>query len=101
MLSFKGLRYNNGRVADDSEVEMVQDMYDAITKANAWDFVKQDPGSGGFMFCTDPIMQDIEKNMKTLDTHSGASFASLMRMMQLIARIGEEAAVQAYGIRIV
>lgn len=90
MLDFKKFRYNNGRMADKSDAEMMQDMYDAITKADAWEFVKKDPGDGGFMFCEDNMIHKIESHMKHLGAHSGASFGCMMRMMQYIARKGEE-----------
>ena len=89
-MSFQGFRYTNGEFATKMDVTFMQDMYDAITKADAWDFVKQDPGDGGFMFCTNPIMHKITLNMKYAHDHSGASFACMMRLMQQLAVVGED-----------
>ena len=89
-MNFKGFHYSSGRLASDYEVKLIQDMYDAVTLANAWDFVKKDPGDDGFLFCKDPMMNAIRSHMKMLHDHSVASFASMMRVMQQIAMIGED-----------
>jgi len=67
------------------------DMYAAITKAEAWDWVKEDPGEGGFMFSTSPTLAKICAHMDDRVGHSGASFAMCMRQMQHLARIGWDA----------
>lgn len=74
-------------VKDASVREMFDDAYRAITTADAWEFVERDPGSGGFMFSSDPYSAAISKAMK-YDGHSGASYGWTMRVMQQIARGG-------------
>jgi hypothetical protein len=74
---------------------MCDDAYKAITIAEAWDFVKGDPGDGGFMFSSSPYSAAITKAMK-YDGHSGASYGWTMRVMQQIARVGWEQFVAGY-----
>lgn len=69
------------------------DFYQAITKAEAWDLIKQDPGEGGFMFSTTWNGDHIHKHMTMLGDHSGASYGIGMRRMQYIAKHGWEAFV--------
>jgi len=67
------------------------ELYRAVTKADAWSWLKEDPGSGGFMFNTSNNMERIYKNMDDNHCHSGSSLAICLRQMQFIARNGWEA----------
>ena len=77
------------------EADLLNDAYQAITKANAWDFVRDFDADGGFMFSSDPKLTAIQKHMACLDDHSGASYGIIMRNMQYIARNGLEAFLDA------
>ena len=75
-------------ITNTSNRDMLVNAYDAITKANAWDFVKKDCNS--FMFSSDPIIWKITEAMNELGYygHSGASFGIVLREMQYIAQHG-------------
>ena len=73
-------------VKDISFREMLDDAYKAITIAEAWEAMKKDPGSGGYMFSNHDYMISINKNIKY--PHSGASYGIIMRSMQSIAIYG-------------
>lgn len=79
---------------------MLQNAFAAIQISEGWDFVKSDPGEGGFMFSMHPMITKIAINMDkcTLDNpgHTGASFACVMREMQYLARYGVEAHMNKY-----
>lgn len=90
MINFEGFIYTGGKAASDEDVKLMQDLYDAICISETWDFVKADPGDGGFMLCRNPELNKIVMNMKHFEDHSGATFASLLRFMQYIAREGED-----------
>ncbi len=80
-------------IAEQSVRIMFEDAYKAITKADAWGFVRGDPGEGGFMFSKDPMSLIIQNHME-YDGHSGASYGWTMRKMQRLAVIGWEAFVK-------
>lgn len=84
-------------VTDAMEREMLADMYCAVTKAEAWDEMKADPGDGGFMFSRSAQALNARVTAALADpgVHSGASFGFCMRVMQKIARDGWDAYVQA------
>jgi hypothetical protein len=66
-----------------------KDAYDAITATDSWALMREHRGAGGFMFPTDPDRLNIvHDKMKLLDSHSGASYAIMMRCMQFIATHG-------------
>jgi hypothetical protein len=67
--------------------EMLDDAYKAITIAEAWNSMKKDPGSGGYIFSNHDYIISINKHMKYTG-HSGASYAFTMRAMQAIAVYG-------------
>lgn len=75
--------------------ELFINAYQAITITEMWEFMKEDPGDDGYMFCFHPSMQIIGAKMNELfggddkNPHSGCSFACTMRNMQYIARFGE------------
>jgi hypothetical protein len=68
---------------------MLADAYDAITKADLWDYMRKPstPGKDGFMFCTDAELVVLSHFMK-YDKHSGASYGWTMRVMEDIAKSG-------------
>lgn len=71
------------------ESKVYKDAYDAITVTNSWTLMSEPLGPGGFMFPTDPERLNlVHANMKLLDSHSGASYAVMMRDMQFIATHG-------------
>ena len=76
---------------DAYEATLLNDAYQAITTANAWDFVRDFNDDGGFMFSRRPELVTIHKHMTCMDDHSGSSYGITMRIMQRIARIGLEA----------
>jgi hypothetical protein len=92
------MSYNPGDfsfIPDEFDRVTYGDFYQAITKAEAWELMKQDPGEGGFMFSTTWNGKHIHKHMTTLGKHSGASYGIGMRQMQYIAKNGWEAFVSA------
>ena len=74
----------------------LKDAYDAITKAEAWELMARDPGEGGYMFSTTIDLSHVHKHMRSLDSHSGASYGIMMRHMHYIANNGWEAYVQLH-----
>jgi hypothetical protein len=76
-----------GYTADDSI--MLADAYQALTKADLWDYMKEPstPGKDGFMFCTDLELVVLSRYMK-YDKHSGHSYGWTMRVMKDIATYG-------------
>ncbi len=72
-----------------NKCDELDDAYKAVTLAKAWDWLKQDttPGPDGFMFCTHPMMNKINKHIK-YSGHSGSSYAVVMRDMEFIAKNG-------------
>ena len=70
------------------EMAALMDAYDAITSAEMWPMMREDPGPGGYMYSRHAFMDAITNKMKLMEDHSGASFGWTMRVMQLIAREG-------------
>ena len=71
--------------------------WQAITVTETWEFVKNyDVGS--FMLSTDPRVHMIASKMVELgyDGHSGSSFGCIMRVMQYIAKYGEQQFMSKY-----
>ena len=68
-----------------------EDMYAAITKAEAWDWIKAEP-QNGFMFDDSEKSKAIGSFLNGNDRvgHSGASYGLTMRAMQQLALIGWE-----------
>jgi hypothetical protein len=63
--------------------------YKAVTETNNWEFVKN--YSGSFMMGTEREIYQIGEKMESLgSSHSGMSFAIVMRSMQFLAKNGEE-----------
>ena len=74
---------------DTHEARLLQDAYDAVTKADMWEYLKlpSTPGKEGFMFNADIELTAINYEM-TYTGHSGASHAWVMRQMEAIAKKG-------------
>ena len=70
-----------------SDVKFLSDAYNAITEAEAWEHMKNFSDES-FMFSKAPFLNKIHTHMKMLDQHSGASFGSIMRQMEYIAKKG-------------
>jgi hypothetical protein len=83
-------------IRDANSREMVEDGYAAVTKAEAWDLMKEDPGLGGFMYTTNESYRVIHKHMDYRG-HSGSSYGWTMRQLQFIAASGWDAYVAAWG----
>lgn len=66
----------------------LNDAYQAVEKANAWEWLKdpETPGNEGFIFCQHPMLTTIHSFMTV--EHSGGSFAMAMRHMECIAKKG-------------
>ena len=76
-------------LTDKETQSMLDDAYRAIEMAEGWDYMKTDPGEGGYMFSQSDMLTKISSNM-TYSGHSGSSYGWTMRMMQRLARIGWE-----------
>lgn len=70
---------------DAHSCEMLTDAYKAITVAELWDLMKEDPGDGGYMFSQNPAYAKIDLQYTG---HSGSSYGWTMRVMQFIAKNG-------------
>ncbi len=79
-------------LASPFEREMLEDAFQAVTKADAWELLKDPaiPGDDGFMFTQNPSVEEISKFMK-YEGHSGASYGVTMRAMEFIAKEGWDA----------
>jgi len=87
-------------VEDNYMREMLQNAFAAIRLSEGWEFMLADPGEGGFMFSTDPMVNEIMNNMDKCEPqvgHSGASFGCTMREMQFLARYGCEEHKKRYS----
>jgi hypothetical protein len=69
---------------------MYTTVHAALTQLELWDFIKKDPGSGGFMYSDAPEVTQIYEKVEKLgySGHSGASFGCILRTMQYIANHG-------------
>lgn len=73
-------------IQDQITKDMLEDMYRAVNETNSWEYMKADPGAGGYMLSGPHPFDGAVKNMN----HSGASYAMTARDMQFIARHGWE-----------
>ena len=84
-------------IADETERMVYEDLFTAITQAEAWPLLDKEPGPGvgGFQFNVKPY-QAIYTILLKIDRigHTGASLASAMRIMQILRRIGWAAFVK-------
>ena len=107
-------------VQDDMTRMAYEDMYAAITKADAWTEIAKEPTGAGFLYSSDPGMDQIHAALNSRMAHgrvrdgiaittnpyigrihaalndrvghTGASMRSTMRFMQQLARVGWPAA---------
>lgn len=72
-----------------SDATMLDDAYEAVTKADMWEYLRlpTSPGKDGFMFSSAFELAAITAEM-TYKGHSGASYAWTMRQMERIAKLG-------------
>jgi hypothetical protein len=84
-------------IADEHDRFMLKNAHQAITEAEAWDFMRTFSDQS-FMFSSSPIVSDIMKKMSELgyDGHSGCSFGWTMRQMEFIAKNGKEVYLQKF-----
>lgn len=77
------------------EADQLKDAYDAITTAEKWQEMAtfSEPS---FMMSQAPWLNEVQRNMKLLDHHSGASYGCMMRIMEMIATHGWDAYVANY-----
>lgn len=87
--------YSN--IFNQHEATMLQDVDNAISENNLWDWLKSyTPEDGkGFMFSTHPNLDRINKSMK-YEGHSGSSYAWCMRIMERIAKDGWDPVYNEY-----
>jgi hypothetical protein len=78
------------------DMKMCKDMYDAVEKAEAWDWLRNFNGES-FMFCQDPMIGKITEHMEFWKDHSGASFGCTMRSMEYIAKHGWNKFVEGFA----
>lgn len=64
------------------------DAFTAITLTESWQLMRDGPGSDGYMFTNPEGMKKVEAAMKYMDSHSGGSYACVMRDMEFIANHG-------------
>ena len=84
-------------IRDKSSRQYVEDVYQATTKAEAWDLMKEEPEAGkGYMFTSDPRYKLIQDKMEYYGDHSGSSYGWTMRQAQFIAQKGWNAYVEAW-----
>lgn len=82
--------YQPGDFRFHPNADILADAYQAVTEADAWDFLcsNNPPAEKGFMFWSSPELTAIQKKMELGHSHSGASWAFVMRSMQAIAQKG-------------
>lgn len=74
---------------DKYEASLLQDAADAISAAEAWEYIRTFSGES-FMFSRAAELSQIQAHMKMLDEHSGSSYGVVMRHMEKIAKEGWE-----------
>lgn len=72
-----------------SECEMLNDAYDTLTRCDLWDWLREfkPHANEGFLLSNHPNLEVLRKEMK-FQGHSGASFATTMRVMETIVKMG-------------
>lgn len=80
-----------------SDRMMLEDMYDAVSKVEAWNELRDGPGKEGCMWGEQDLTGWIAINLKDRVGHSVASFALSLRTMQFIAKHGWNAFVESYN----
>uniref|UniRef100_A0A6C0I8H4 Uncharacterized protein n=1 Tax=viral metagenome TaxID=1070528 RepID=A0A6C0I8H4_9ZZZZ len=71
---------------DSNDVNMLDDAWAAVTKAEKWGYLKE-ANISSFMFGNYPEVEAINKHMK-YEGHSGCSYGWTMRQMEGIAKLG-------------
>ncbi len=84
-------------ISDSMTRTAFEDMYAAITAANAWTDMAKEPSGQGFLFSRDDHIVRIHAALNDRLGHSGASMAMTMRSMQHLARVGWAAFIAPYG----
>lgn len=82
----------NYNIYDNNNRTMLKNAHQAITNAEAWDWMRNFNGQS-FMFSNDAMIGKISKNMVSLgyDNHSGNSYGWTMRCMEYLAKNGKDA----------
>ena len=75
-------------IDDLHERALFLDAFTAITLTESWQLMRDGPGSAGYMFTNPDGMKKVEAAMKHMDSHSGGSYACVMRDMEFIAKHG-------------
>jgi hypothetical protein len=83
-------------ISDSSQRIMLEDMYAAVEKADAWEDLRADPGPGGFMYGAHDLVTRIDRKLIDRIGHSGATFGITLRSIQYIAIHGWEAFVATF-----
>jgi hypothetical protein len=83
----------------DEEAMMLNDMFQAITEANQWDWMRtyNPEEKRGFVWSDAPELKEIDKYIQ-YQGHSGTSYAWTMRQMQYIAQHGMEGLAKVRGV---
>ena len=84
-------------IRDEMTRTAYEDMYAAITKAEAWADMKKEPTGAGFMFSSDSHIGRIHGHLIDRVGHSGASMACTMRAMQHLAQVGWASFIAPYA----
>jgi hypothetical protein len=76
----------------------LHDAYQAVSMADVWSALRSEspPADRGFMFHSSPTTDMIQKCMRHLNDHSGASYGITMRCMERIAKDGWDFFVSEY-----
>jgi hypothetical protein len=80
-------------VTDRDQQCMLREMYDAVTAADAWDYLQTADPAGGFAFGSAPEIDRINAALQDTLGHSGTSFTWTILSIQRLARIGWQAFV--------
>jgi len=79
---------------DEWDAKMYKDAYDATNAADMWETMRN-TSTESFMFKAGSWVNEIHKHMKLLDTHSGCSYGITLRNVEMVAKQGWEAYVDA------
>ena len=87
-------------ISDEYEKKILTNMYRAVEADRVWDYIKNGPSGGSFMFSEEASerLSGVSKAVED-DGHSGASFACSLREIQFIARHGWDAYVKMYEMK--
>jgi hypothetical protein len=81
------------------ESMMLFDMFEAITEANRWEWLRTyvPEEKRGFMFSEPPELKEIDKHIQ-YQGHSGATYAWCFRQLQVVAKEGFEGLAKLRGV---